>query len=260
MGKLSQAASRAHDAAAQLLDAGRPLTLDEQEQVLNDWQPGADLRVEKLRALFTPLDIAHEFAVFAKGPRGRYVDLGAGIGALSWACLRSDAWSRDVTELVCIEQSPELVEIGRKVVPEARWICGDMFDRDLLLSLGEVAMVISNPPFGKNNSLSARWLRYRGVSHLQAAEVAIRLCGNGATLLLPDSALPWYRDRFGCWTAKRYPPEDYRRWSSKWAGAMLVPEPVDLSPWLEQWSYGVRVAVSIASLDVWPAQPAGFAP
>lgn len=31
-------------------------------------------------------------------------------------------------ELVCVELNPRYVEVGHKVLPEAEWICGDIFD------------------------------------------------------------------------------------------------------------------------------------
>ena len=64
-------------------------------------------------------------------------------------------YDRHEFEFVCVERNPDYVEIGKKLVPEATWICADVFDV-LDMNLGKFDTAISNPPFGnikrENNS------------------------------------------------------------------------------------------------------------
>ncbi|MEM6617579.1 MAG: hypothetical protein AAF619_13740, partial [Pseudomonadota bacterium] len=48
------------------------------------------------------------------------------------------------TELVCVEINPAFVEIGKKMIPEATWICADVFDV-LDIELGHFDCAVSNP-------------------------------------------------------------------------------------------------------------------
>jgi 2-polyprenyl-3-methyl-5-hydroxy-6-metoxy-1,4-benzoquinol methylase len=43
--------------------------------------------------------------------------------------------------MVCIEKNPDYVAVGRKVVPEATWICADVFD--LPADLGRYDRVVA---------------------------------------------------------------------------------------------------------------------
>jgi hypothetical protein len=52
------------------------------------------------------------------------------------------------TELTCVEINPRYFEVGRKLLPEARWINADVFDWRTL-DLGRYDVAIANPPFGR---------------------------------------------------------------------------------------------------------------
>lgn len=59
----------------------------------------------------------------------------AGIGVLSYAAqLECSDRSRCYADITCVELNPHYVEVGKKVVPEATWICADVLDPFCLTS------------------------------------------------------------------------------------------------------------------------------
>ena len=125
-----QSGRRAAPAGVRPDRSGPALTIDEQEFVLRHWQESqnATTATALAGAFFTPLDLAFDFAIEVAA--GRIIDLGAGIGTLSWAVHRhlTASPSRPRPELVCVERNREYVRVGRRVLPEADWICADLFD------------------------------------------------------------------------------------------------------------------------------------
>ena len=98
--------------------------------------------------------LAWDFILDA-GCSGDCIELCAGIGRLSYyQYLRNEP-----THITCVELNPEYVMIGKRVLPEAEWICGDALqyspDRFYRVAYG-------NPPFGKINTSEAYTGRYKG--------------------------------------------------------------------------------------------------
>lgn len=158
--KLTKDQAKRHNAALSLL-AKDKLTMDERWQVFEDFHEGATVSNGEIGAHFTPIGLACDMALDMYNG-GRVLDLCAGIGMLSFAnAIRTyhtiDKWP----DMVCIEKNPAYVEIGRKLLPEATWICADVFDLPKL-GLGHFDGVISNPPFGKSARRDARAPRYTG--------------------------------------------------------------------------------------------------
>ncbi|MEV7177862.1 methyltransferase [Kitasatospora sp. NPDC093679] len=147
MPKLTKDQAKLHRKAAALVDQERPLTEEEKEFVLDHWQESASAGSGALDgAYFTPAELARDLAIEVSGDR--IVDLCAGIGRLAFSCrdlLRG--WNgQGPRELVCVERNPEYVRVGRKVLPEAIWIVGDVLD--LPGDIGQFDTAIGNPPFG----------------------------------------------------------------------------------------------------------------
>lgn len=148
MSKLSKAQFKLHQQAEDILT--KPiLTTEDKEFVLENWDPSAKHINSADGAFFTPLDLAISFACMLGHP-GSIIDLCAGIGALSYACTPVyDAPPR----MVCVEKNQDYVRVGRKIVPHAEWIEGDVFDvLDMGLHTGAAGRfdaAIGNPPFGK---------------------------------------------------------------------------------------------------------------
>lgn len=146
---------------------------------------------------FTPSDYAYDVALFC--PRyGHVVDLAAGIGMLSRALLVRDHYDRNIKSITCIELNPKFVEIGKKLLPKATWICGDAYDQDLLNDLVKdlpdkrFDLIVSNPPFGHDQVSKEKydWLNFTGQRDLMAVEIALRYAKNGY-FILPSGSVPF---------------------------------------------------------------------
>lgn len=151
MAKLTKAQRKAHAEAEAILTKDR-LSDDEKQFVFENWHEGAEHINGAMGAFFTPYDLAADFGIDAQCSNGRMIDLCAGIGILSYFPHYRGQWGNDTPEITCVEANPRYVEVGKKLLPEARWICADVFDwrnwwRDELDgAMFDVA--ISNPPFG----------------------------------------------------------------------------------------------------------------
>lgn len=143
MAKLTKEQCKLHNEAEALL-AKDSLCIEEREFVLEHWDPSATHVNSAAGAFFTPIDLATSFACMLGHP-GAIIDLCAGIGALSYACTPIYG---EPPRMVCVEKNPDYVRVGRKIVPHAIWIEGDVFDL-LEMGLGRFDAVIGNPPFGR---------------------------------------------------------------------------------------------------------------
>lgn len=150
MAKLTKAQLKAHREAEAILTKD-VLSNDEKLFVLDNWHEGANFTNGAAGAFFTPADLASDFAIEAGS--GRIIDLCAGIGALSYHIHDRNRYNPQKAEITCVEINPRYVEVGKKILPEARWICADVFDwREWWLNdlKGEIFdHAVSNPPFAK---------------------------------------------------------------------------------------------------------------
>lgn len=148
MSKLTKPEAKAHAEAVALLEK-EALTDDDRLFIMENWQESANHVNSMAGAFFTPWGLARDAALDVYSAQGRIIDLCAGIGTLSLAAWWQGYYERRDSpkklEMVCVELNPEYVEIGRKMLPEAEWICGSIFD---LPELGHFDQAISNPPFG----------------------------------------------------------------------------------------------------------------
>lgn len=175
--KLSKAQLRQHKMALDLLEKSK-LSRMERWDVLENYQPAAD--VADTGFFQTPHADAQSVA-YDGIDNGRVLDLGAGIGMLTYHIYYDIQDSGGVADIVALEKDPRLVEIGEKIMPEVEWICGDMFDKDLIDSLGKFNIVVSNPPFG--GRVKSNWLP-NYPTELLAIIVAMTVSDN-ATFILP---------------------------------------------------------------------------
>lgn len=188
MAKLTKAEAKAHAEAVALLE--KPvLTDDDRIFFMENWQESANHVNSTAGAFFTPPGLARDFAVDVTST-GRVIDLCAGIGSLSLAVYWHGYYSRrdagETLELVCVELNPEYVEIGRRLLPEATWVCGSIFD---LPDLGEFDWAISNPPFG-NIKTGGDWKgKYTGADfEFRTIEIASRIARHGTFIIPQQSA------------------------------------------------------------------------
>lgn len=184
MAKLTKAQRKAHAEAEAILTKDR-LTEDEKDFVFQNWHEGATHVTGAAGAFFTPWGLAADFELDARG--GRVIDLCAGIGILSFFIHHRSRSAERVADITCVEINPRYVEIGRKLLPEARWICADVFDwRNL--GLGRYDTAISNPPFGRVKR-RGNGPRYRGPEfEFHVIDIAAELADYGAFIVPQQSA------------------------------------------------------------------------
>lgn len=194
MGKLTKQEAKQHQQACDLLATDRPLRSDDQEFVLRYWQESQQsTRANTLAgAFFTPLDLAWDFALQVGGPR--ILDLGAGIGTLSWASWqRLTCWDQEFARrmrITCVEQNPDYIAVGRRVLPQADWVQADFFELPSEVTDEDYDYVIANPPFG-STPRTGTGPRYTGPVfeyHLIDLAATLAPCG---VFILPQNSAPF---------------------------------------------------------------------
>jgi len=191
MAKLTKPEWRAHAAASALLDAGRPLTGIEREQVFQDWNPGAINDQTSNGVFFTPVSLAMDFHL--EVPQGgTVVDLCAGIGTLAYFATGRHWYAQTrprYEQLICVERNPAFVAVGKRLLPEATWICGDVLDPKIWQQIGTVDFAFCNPPFGRMMQSPFHAPRYHGgEAEFKVLDVATMLARSGAAIIPRMSA------------------------------------------------------------------------
>ncbi|MFJ6669467.1 methyltransferase domain-containing protein [Streptomyces sp. NPDC091383] len=187
MANLSKDEARMHREASALVALKRDLTEDEKETVLEHWQESSTATNSLDGAFFTPMELAWHMRHEVSG--NRILDLCAGVGRLAYTC--RNYWTRRYegtpsAEVVCVERNPVFVEVGKKVLPEARWICGDVFN--LPDDLGTFDTVIANPPFGYTER-AGQGPRYKGRRfEYHVVDIASTLARRGVFIVPQESA------------------------------------------------------------------------
>jgi predicted RNA methylase len=170
------------------------LNFDDIEYIYGNLHAGMLGDVTNNSAYFTPLDLAYDFGLFC-GRNGIVVDMCAGIGILSFAVNVSDYYRKGIKQLVCIERNPDYIKVGKKLLPEADWIQGDIFDKEvwdnIIQKYGKIDSIISNPPFGKvtKTDCDRSWLKYTGSEiDMAAIEIAYQFT-NDISMILPAGSV-----------------------------------------------------------------------
>lgn len=190
MAKLKKEDAQKHREACQLVALKRDLTEDEKDKVLNHWQESSNVTNSLDGAFFTPEGLAFDLRFHVIGDR--IIDLCAGIGMLAYSC--RELWTRrhenlPPREIVCVERNPAYVEVGRKILPEATWIVGDVLDVPGM-NLGTFDTAIANPPFG-NVERSGNAPGYRG-PHFEYHTIAVAsLIARYGAFIVPQMSAPF---------------------------------------------------------------------
>jgi hypothetical protein len=178
--KLTKPQIRAHHEAVAILKKDR-LSYDEKVFVMENWNEGAEHINSFAGAFFTPQGLARDAMIELCGNEGAVIDLCAGIGALAfWAEKKTKA------HIVCVEINPGYVEVGRKIVPGAEWVCASIFD---YMAPYRFDCAISNPPFGAIKSGRADIDGLGGFEFstiLLASKIA-----RGGIFILPQQSTPF---------------------------------------------------------------------
>ncbi len=190
MAKLTRDQSKRHASAVKRL-AQDTLSFEDQEYILTHWQEAAYHINSDDGAFFTPPSLAWDMALDVQGPR--ILDLCAGIGTLAFAAYHHGSYGRtNPRQLVCVEKNPAYIEVGRRLLPQATWIEGDVFNlpADFLETYGPFDCVIANPPFG-GIKMSRRAPRYRGGDfELGLIDIASDLAPYGV-FIIPQMSSPF---------------------------------------------------------------------
>ena len=242
MSRLSKKQIAAHREAVALLARDR-LNDDEREFVLDHWQESANHINSAAGAFFTPSGLARDTAIYCNGAE-RIIDLCAGIGGLGlWAWWLSDRKAH----VTCVEVNPDYVAVGRKLFPEANWICASVEQAS-----GRYDCAISNPPFGTTAKIKGP--RFSGVDDLAVVDIAADLASWGV-FILPTGSVPFEYSGRDCYRERR--AAKYDRFHQQ-TGIALSCESTDASYYAEDWrGVSPKVEVCSVSFDDWRDSRAG---
>lgn len=244
MARLSKVDAKRHKEACDLVALDRDLTLDEREFVINNWQESATNINSAAAAFFTPLELAFHLAIETNVCR-TFIDLCAGIGALSFACWHANRST--IERMVCVEINPEYAAVGRKVMPEAEWIVASV---DALPDLGRFEMAFSNPPFGKVVRIAGP--RYSGEADLAVIDIASGIADYG-TFIIPQMSAPF--EYSGRQSMKFRETERSRKFLEQTGIELHAGCGVDCDYFRDQWR-GVAPKVEIVCADFEEVQAA----
>jgi hypothetical protein len=209
MAKLTKAQSKAHQEAEALLKKD-VLTLDEKIFVYENWNEAAVHDNTRAGAFFTPMDLANDFKLEVAGPR--VIDICAGIGILPFCKLHFQHHEPErPPQITCVEINPDYVRVGKKLLPEAEWICADIFEiwRELPR---DFTSAIANPPFG-NVKHSGRAPRYTGSEfEYKIVDIAAHVAEYGA-FIIPQMSAPFRYS--GAPYYQRHEHERYAKFASQ---------------------------------------------
>lgn len=236
MAKLSKQQAKLHEEAEKIL-AKPKLTDDDRMFVMEHWQESATHMNGLAGAFFTPWGLATDAMIELGGWQfeGAVLDLCAGMGTLSLAALEMSRASR----IVCVELNPEYARVGRKMVPEAEWIVGSIFDHK---DWGQFDHAISNPPFGKIKR-DGDAPRYKGSEfEYHVIDIAAEHADFG-TFIIPNSSAGFElsNDTGYC----RTEPQKYQTFVKQTGITLDAGCGVDTRVFADQW-HGVSPKVEIA--------------
>src|SRR5262245_9163273 len=247
MAALTREQERLHAQACQLIDLPRDLTEEERGFILDNWLASSTSRSASERAHFTPSGLARDMSIHVGG--NRIIDLAAGVGRLSFH--NRDLWARwpqAGPEFVCIERNPDYVRVGRRVMPEAEWICADIMELpSMLKKLGRFDCAIANPPFGviprtgnAPGGYRARRFEYHAIA--LAAMVADR-----GVFIIPQNSAPFRYSGFPRFEANVGDAE-YRKFVAA-TGIELTPNcGIDTTQYEDDW-HNVTPRVEVVKAD-----------
>lgn len=242
MAKLSTAAAKRHQQALDLVYSDKNLRLEDRYFILDNFQESATNMNGLAGAFFTPEGLANDLCVEVPDCKSM-IDLCAGIGRLAFA-------SRErAKRIVCVEMNPEYAEVGKRVLPEAEWIVGDVFT---LGDLGRFDVAISNPPFGSVKTGSSFSGQYTGARfEYKVIEVASKLAKYGA-FIIPQTSAPFRYS--GCPSFSVEITSDCQKFMDQTGLALDHNCGLDTSSYLSEW-HGVSPMCEIVLCDFTDPRP-----
>ncbi|MPQ46881.1 methyltransferase [Marinifilum sp. N1E240] len=190
MAKLTKTQIKQHEEACKILEK-ESLTFDDKLFVLANWNEGANNNNAQAGAFFTPYLLARDFKLEIYEQNNKIIDLCSGIGALSlphYSFCEMMGYEIDIT---CVELNHSYLEVGKKILPKAKWVQGSALDLGMLKGLGHFNQCISNPPFGKIKTDDNKNLKYKGSEfELKIMEIGSYIADYG-TFLVPQNSTPF---------------------------------------------------------------------
>lgn len=244
MSRVSTSQQKKHQQALDLLDK-EVLTQDEKLFVYENYHEGSQNLNGLLGAFFTPLQLANDFRIGICG--NKVIDLCAGIGILSYTFLHHLYHTSEI-DITCVEVNPVFVEVGKKLLPEATWICADITDPDFLATVGSFDFAYGNPPFGNIKTAKNDRLKYKGSDfEFKALEVAGYLAPTGQ-FIIPQNSTPFRYS--GVYSYERnFDNPKYVAWQKATKSHLTSCSiGVDTAPYQSMWR-GTNQIVEIVDLD-----------
>jgi len=232
--KLTKPQLKMHEECIKILAQSR-LTEDEKIFVLDNYYPAYNNQIGYSGMFFTPTELARSFRIEVDGKH--IIDLCAGIGMLSFYCLGHHS----VEKVTCVELNPEFVAVGKKILPEAEWICADVLTHQFT---SRYNCAISNPSYGKIMTGSNGNLKYKGSSfEFKVIEIASKISDRGA-FVLPPNSVPFRMSPF----YKKQTASGYEKFNKE-TGIVLEPNcGLDCEMFKNDWK-GTKISVEIAVCD-----------
>ncbi len=152
MSKLTKEQSKKHQQCLDLINSDRPLTWEEKDYIVENYQESYAQLNSLSGAFFTPVGLSRDFSIEIP-ESSDIIDLCAGIGCLSLWALRM----RNPKSIKCVELNADYVNVGKRILPEAEWVQADALDYCDTLNITQQTfntgktfdVAISNPPFGQ---------------------------------------------------------------------------------------------------------------
>ena len=244
---LSKKEAKLHKEALDLVHSDKALTQSEKFFILENYQESQEGLNKLAGAFFTPIDLALDLST--EIPRdASIIDLCAGIGGLSlMASIHSNP--EDIT---CVELNPNYVEVGKRILPNANWICGSIFDIPLDRTFD---VAISNPPFGNISSNHYKNdFNYKGSRfEYLAIEFASKIASYGAFIIPQGST--WFK-MSGVQEYEEIENSHYNTFT-KATGIIFEPTAIDTNIYVDDWKGSVKpkCEIVLASFNSKTAMP-----
>lgn len=252
MARISKRLISKHEEAMKLLNGQDSWSVDEYHFIYENFHEGVGMSNNMISAHFTPYELARHGA-FCMNYTNSWVDLGAGIGIITYALMRFCELNFDQAQkIVCVERAHTYYEIGKKLLPNVHWICGDMFDIEVISEIkkfmGDTKFsVVSNPPYGRMVKVKCPHIKYRGANfEYSAIELGAILGADDGAFLIPQTSCPFQYS--GQQMYKNYISEEYKKFNKQTGLEIDMNMGIDTSQWSKDWKE-VSIVTEWAQVD-----------